>query len=89
MKVLINQLFTKEEIINRQHEQLNERTMKIKGNQSASFHHCFCILLTTSEAIKVYFFGDDTEKTEGFWAYQGKIVRGNQRRGHAFRGKSA
>ena len=31
MKRLINQLFTKEEIINRQHEQINERTLKIKG----------------------------------------------------------
>ncbi|CAF2631988.1 unnamed protein product [Rotaria sp. Silwood2] len=52
MKTLINQLFTNEEIINRQHEQINERTMKIK---------------------------------QAFWSNQGKIVRGNQRRGRSFR----
>ncbi|CAF3176877.1 unnamed protein product [Rotaria sp. Silwood2] len=63
MKTLINQLFTNEEIINRQHEQINERTMKIKA----------------------YFFNNDNDKIEAFWSNQGKVVRGNQRRGRSFR----
>ncbi|CAF3839074.1 unnamed protein product, partial [Rotaria sp. Silwood1] len=43
MKMLINKLFTKEEIIDRQHEQINERTMKIKGSQPVSWHDCYSI----------------------------------------------
>ncbi len=39
MKTLINQLFTHEEIVNRTHEEINERTIQIKGNQSLSRHH--------------------------------------------------
>ncbi|CAF3688147.1 unnamed protein product [Rotaria sp. Silwood1] len=77
MKTLINQLFTKEEIIDRQHEQINERTMKIKGNQPISWYHCYSIYISVSEASNAYFYNNDNGKIEGFWNNQGKIVRGN------------
>ncbi|CAF2132322.1 unnamed protein product [Rotaria magnacalcarata] len=69
MKRLINELFTKEEIMNSEHEQINERTKKIK------------------DAVQACFFQDDPDKTDGFWEYEGKIVRGNQRRGLKHRKK--
>ena len=34
MKRLINQLFSKEEIIDGQHEQVNDRSKKLKGKSS-------------------------------------------------------
>jgi hypothetical protein len=39
MKRLINQLFTKDEIIDRQHESDNERTNKVKGKLSSHYEH--------------------------------------------------
>ncbi|CAF4123302.1 unnamed protein product, partial [Rotaria sp. Silwood2] len=69
MKKLINELFTKNEIMEDNHEQENERTTKIK------------------DAIETAFFQGDKDKVEGFWEYEGKIIRGNQRRGLAHRKK--
>jgi hypothetical protein len=43
--------------------------------------------MPASEAIKVYFFDNDDNKINGFWNNQGRIVRGNQRRGRSFRDK--
>ncbi|CAF4153181.1 unnamed protein product [Rotaria sp. Silwood2] len=71
MKDLINELFTKEEIIDDKHEQINERTEKIKA------------------AIQAWFFYDDDDNITSFWDFEGKIIRGNQRRGHIFRQKHA
>lgn len=45
--------------------------------------HCNCS--TTLDAIKVYFFQNDDIQVDGFWDYQGKVIRGNQRRGLAYR----
>lgn len=70
MKRLINELFTKEEIIAGEHENVNERTLQIQ------------------EAVKVSFLNNDNELLEAFWNYQGKLIRGNQRRGRLFRNKN-
>ncbi|CAF1206414.1 unnamed protein product [Rotaria sordida] len=69
MKNLINDLFTKEEIMAREHENTNERTEKIK------------------KAVKVYFFQNNDIEVSGFWDYEGKVIRENQRRGAIFRNK--
>ncbi|CAF4711595.1 unnamed protein product, partial [Rotaria sp. Silwood1] len=69
MKSLINDLFTKEEIMAREHENVKERTEKIK------------------RAVKVYFFQNDDIQVAGFWDFEGKIIRENQRRGVIFRNK--
>ncbi|CAF1503277.1 unnamed protein product [Adineta steineri] len=41
------------------------------------------------EAIQSYFFQDDENRLHGFWTGQGKIIRGNQKRGRAFRNKQS
>ncbi|CAF1501219.1 unnamed protein product [Rotaria magnacalcarata] len=69
LPVIVRQLFTEKEIIDREHEQDNERTTKIK------------------DAIKACFFKDDKDKLDAFWECEGKITRGNQRRGRAYRQK--
>jgi hypothetical protein len=45
MKRLINQLFSKEEIMEGQHEQVNDRTKKIKGKTSGDIVEPFSNLL--------------------------------------------
>lgn len=89
MKALINKLFTKDEIIDRKHEQINERTMKIKGSYLLSYHDCFHIQIHVLEALKVCFFDNNDARVDAFWDNQGKIIRGNQRRGRSFREKHA
>lgn len=87
MKRLINQLFTKEEIIAGLHGEDNERTMKIKGNRGSCANTVFTFHSFFSAAIRTAFFQDDDEKLDGFWEYEGKLSRGNQRRGHISRTK--
>jgi hypothetical protein len=45
------------------------------------------ICLTILEAIKVYFFQNDDLHVDGFWENEGRVIRGNQRRGLVFRNK--
>ncbi|CAF4289824.1 unnamed protein product [Rotaria magnacalcarata] len=40
-----------------------------------------------ANAIKACFFKDDKDKLDAFWECEGKITRGNQRRGRAHRQK--
>jgi hypothetical protein len=87
MKRLINQLFTKEEIMAGLHGEDNERTMKIKGNRGSRTNTVLIFHLSFLAAIRTAFFQDDDEKLDGFWEYEGKLIRGNQRRGHIFRTK--
>lgn len=64
--------------------QMNE-LLKSKVNYISlcPFSHRICS--TTLDAIKTYFFQNDDVQIDGFWDYQGKIIRGNQRRGLAYR----
>ncbi len=39
------------------------------------------------EAVQAYFLFNDDNKLNGFGDYEGKIIRGNQRRGHIHRKK--
>ena len=80
MKRLINELFTKEEIMSREHE-------KTRKNKKRVMHriHLFIVCLTVLEAIKVYYFQNYDIQVAGFWDYEGKTIRGNQRRGIIFR----
>ncbi|CAF2923973.1 unnamed protein product [Rotaria sp. Silwood2] len=87
MKSLINDLFTKEEIMAREHENTNERTEKIKSEYYVLLRRFHCICLTVLGAVKVYFFQNDDIQVAGFWDFEGKIIRENQRRGVMFRNK--
>lgn len=56
----------------------------------SNFHYIISfIFFTISGAVKVYFFQNDDFQLDGFWDGQGKIVRGNQRRGIKHRRKHA
>ena len=87
MKRLINELFTKREIMDGEHEKTNERTTKIKSKLDALYQLYLHICLTILDAIKVYFFRNDDVQGDGFWNHQGRIIRGNQRRGLAYRNR--
>ncbi|CAF2089873.1 unnamed protein product [Rotaria magnacalcarata] len=39
------------------------------------------------DAIKIYFFDNNNDDFELFWKYEGKTIRGNQRRGRVHRNK--
>ena len=89
MKCLINQLFTKDEIINRQHESDNERTDKVKGNLRFHYEYlCVFVISLYIEAIRECFYNGDNDKLDGFWYFEGKVIRGNQRRGLIHRRKN-
>jgi hypothetical protein len=46
-----------------------------------------CIYSIISDTVQAFFFHDDDDKIEGFWDFEGKIIRGNQRRGLVHRQK--
>ena len=52
-------------------------------------HHIlvFILYLTVLEIVYVYYFPNDDIQVAGFWDYEGKIIRENQRRGVIFRNK--
>jgi hypothetical protein len=87
MKSLINELFTKKEIIEGKHEQFNERTEKIKGETFVLRYPLQYIQLILLEAVQAYFFQNDQVQFKFFWEGPGRITRGNQRRGHNHRHK--
>jgi hypothetical protein len=87
MRRLINQLFTKGEIIDRQHEQINDKTNKIQGKRFGFSLPIHCPLFDSFLAIQACFFPNDADKFHAFWSFEGKIIRGNQRRGLAHRNK--
>lgn len=60
-----------------------QRKSKVNYINLCQFSHRMCS--TTLDAIKIYFFQNDGIQADGFWDYQGKIIRGNQRRGLAYR----
>ncbi|CAF4408489.1 unnamed protein product [Rotaria sp. Silwood2] len=70
MKSLINDLFTKEEIMAREHENTNERTEKIKSEYYVLLRRFHCICLTVLGAVKVYFFQNDDIQVAGFWDFE-------------------
>ncbi|CAF2946849.1 unnamed protein product, partial [Rotaria sp. Silwood2] len=74
MKQLVNALFTKDEIILGHHDQI---VLVLIG----------CNYFGVLEAVKKYFFSDDDENFKTFWDCDGKITRGNQKRGRAHREK--
>ena len=39
------------------------------------------------DAIRACFYHDDDDRLDGFWYFEGKIIRGNQRRGLVHRKK--
>jgi hypothetical protein len=87
MKFLINELFTKQEIMEGKHEEINERTEKIKGETFVLQYPFQYVQLTLLEAVQINFFHNDEFQFELFWKRQGKSIRGNQRRGHNYRKK--
>ncbi len=73
--------------MNREHEQINERTEKIKSEWYPLHYPFYYIRLTILEAVKIYFFDNNDVLVSGFWDYEGKVIRQNQRRGFLFRNK--
>ena len=73
--------------MNGTHEKDNERTTKTKSERFTFHKSWYYIQLITLEAIQVYFFQDNKDKMDSFWYGEGRIIRGNQKRGHIYRNK--